>query len=331
MIPRILICAALLSLVALFAGCATYFHSFDQIPVEQSRWAMRRVQPSPDLDQLVTRCVTDSVHEIGEGHVTTDTVWVTLIDLCDPHYMRLGHYRGDEPVYPASVIKVGYLMAVFHQVRNGILPMSRTVKKELKLMIGISDNEATNRLLDRLTGTESGPELSREEFASFRYKRYTVDRYLKHLGLPGIFAIQKTWSKAPFGRDIQLLGRYTGDHYQYSNKMTTNDTARLLYLIAEKQVVDRRSCRKMLNLMQRNPQRAKQSRVKRIAAGASNSAKVWSKAGWTGLENHDAAIIELADGSRFILVVFTLYKEKETDIIQRVTEKVVAALSICSE
>ena len=178
----------------------------------------------------------------------------------------------------------------------------------------------------------SGCDITFTDYPEFAvpYKRYTVDRYIKHLGLPGIFAIQKTWSKAPFGRDVQLLGRYTGDHYQYSNKMTTNDTARLLYLIAEEQVVDRRSCRKMLNLMQRSPQRAKQWRVKRIAAGTPDSAKVWSKAGWTGLENHDAAIVELADGSRFILVVFTLHKEKETDIIQRITEKVVVALSSCS-
>jgi beta-lactamase class A len=324
---KILIGAQVAYLMATFIGCAAYIKSLDQIPVEQSHWALHKVQPSPELDHLVTRCVTDSVHEVGEGHVTTDTVWVTLIDLRDPHYVILGHYRGDEPVYPASVIKAAYMLAVFHQARDGMLPMTRIVKKDLKLMIGISDNEATNRLLDRLTGTESGPELPREEFATFRHKRYTVDRYLKYLGLPGIFAIQKTWSDAPYGRDVQLLGRYTGDHYQYSNKMTANDTARLLYLIAEKQTVDRQSCGKMLKLMERCPKRAKQQSVKRIAAGLPNSAKVWSKAGWTGLENHDAAIVRLAGGTRFVLVVFTLYREKETDIIQRITEKVVAALA----
>lgn len=327
MISRILIGVSLLCLVVICSGCAVYFQSLDQIPVEQSRWALRNVQRSPDLDQLVTRCVMDSIDEIGEGHVTSDTIWATLIDLRDAHYLRFGQYRGDEPVYPASVIKAAYLLAVFHQVRNGIFPMSRAVKKDLKLMIGISDNEATNRLLDRLTGTQSGPELSREEFASFRYKRYTIDRYLKHLGLHGIFAIQKTWSDAPFGRDVQLLGRFTGNHYQYSNKMTTNDTARLLYLIAEQQVADERSCGKMLKLLRRSPKRAKQYKVKRIAAGVPDSAKVWSKAGWTGLENHDAGIVELADGSRFVLVVFTLYKDKETDIIQRITEKVAAAFT----
>ena len=36
-----------------------------------------------------------------------------------------------------------------------------------------------------------------------------------------------------------------------------------------------------------------------------HGAKLWSKAGWTSSVKHDAAIVRLPSGRRFILVVFT--------------------------
>jgi hypothetical protein len=35
------------------------------------------------------------------------------------------------------------------------------------------------------------------------------------------------------------------------------------------------------------------------------NARIWSKAGWTSKTRHDAAIIELTGGRRFVLVVFS--------------------------
>jgi hypothetical protein len=55
-------------------------------------------------------------------------------------------------------------------------------------------------------------------------------------------------------------------------------------------------------------------------------AKLWSKAGWTSQTRHDAALVELADGRKFILVVFTTGQANERGIIPSVARVVMAGL-----
>ena len=54
--------------------------------------------------------------------------------------------------------------------------------------------------------------------------------------------------------------------------------------------------------------------------------RLWSKAGATGLEWHDASIIELPDGRKYILVVFTHYKETPTPFIALYTRNILEAM-----
>jgi len=42
-----------------------------------------------------------------------------------------------------------------------------------------------------------------------------------------------------------------------------------------------------------------------LGAGLPKGTRLWSKAGWTSRTRHDAAIIQLENGTRFILVVMT--------------------------
>jgi hypothetical protein len=42
-----------------------------------------------------------------------------------------------------------------------------------------------------------------------------------------------------------------------------------------------------------------------FGAGLPPGARLWSKAGWTSQTRHDAAIVALPDGPRFILVAFS--------------------------
>jgi beta-lactamase class A len=42
-----------------------------------------------------------------------------------------------------------------------------------------------------------------------------------------------------------------------------------------------------------------------LGAGLPGDARLWSKAGWTSKTRHDAAIVELKGGRRFVLVVFS--------------------------
>ena len=66
----------------------------------------------------------------------------------------------------------------------------------------------------------------------------------------------------------------------------------------------------MLELLSRDPapkEDNEESQVKGFTgAGLPAGSKLWSKAGWTSNTRHDAALVELPSGKRFILVTFTL-------------------------
>jgi hypothetical protein len=51
--------------------------------------------------------------------------------------------------------------------------------------------------------------------------------------------------------------------------------------------------------------------------------KLWSKAGWTSTTRHDAAYLELPDGSKFVLVTFTTDHANEREIIPTVARIVI--------
>ena len=52
-------------------------------------------------------------------------------------------------------------------------------------------------------------------------------------------------------------------------------------------------------------------------------AKLWSKAGWTDEARHDAAYVELPNGARFVLVIFTVGHAGEHDIIGNIARSIV--------
>jgi len=54
--------------------------------------------------------------------------------------------------------------------------------------------------------------------------------------------------------------------------------------------------------------------------------KLWSKAGWTSTTRHDAAYLEMPDGSKFVLVTFTTDHANDRDIIPTVARAVIEGL-----
>ena len=61
------------------------------------------------------------------------------------------------------------------------------------------------------------------------------------------------------------------------------------------------------------------------------SAKLWSKAGWTSQVRHDAAYIELADGAKFVLVIFTADHANEREIIPALGRVILGGIAATKE
>src|ERR1044071_1470018 len=136
------------------------------------------------------------VKGLAEKHLA-----VTLIDLTDPARPERGSFRGAEPIYPASVVKLFYLAAAHRWMEDGRLKESEEFDRGLRDMIVESSNDATAYVLDSLTGVSSGAELSPEELKKWGEKRNAVNRYFASLGYAvgagGINVNQKPWCEGP--------------------------------------------------------------------------------------------------------------------------------------
>lgn len=219
-------------------------------------------------------------------------------------------YRGVERIYPASIVKLFYLVAVHEWLETGMISTSDELERAVRDMIVDSSNDATGLVMDLLTGTTSGPELPPGPFATWQHQRNLVNRYFQSLNwreFETINANQKTWCDGPYGRERVFVGATLENR----NMLTTEATARLLHSMIGGVAVSPSRSQAMMTLMKRSLDPAAlaadpENQVTGfLGGGLPLEAKLWSKAGLTSTVRHDAAYIELPQTQPFLLVVFT--------------------------
>ncbi|MFH7025492.1 MAG: serine hydrolase [Heteroscytonema crispum UTEX LB 1556] len=260
------------------------------------------------------------------GALTADAFW--------NHPVRGFTYRGLERIYPASVVKLFYLVAVNEWLEKGMTNTSQELERAMRDMIVESSNDATSLVIDILSGTTSGPELAPGPFETWKYQRNIVNRYFQSLGweeLETINICQKTWCDGPYGRERAFYGEMLTN----CNMLNTNATARLLHTIVGGVAVSSGRSQAMMALMQRSlkvedlPKDVEEDQVTGFLGGAlPQEAQIWSKAGWTSQVRHDAAYIEIPDKRPYLLVVFTEGKAhaKSRDILPFVSKQFAEAV-----
>ena len=219
-------------------------------------------------------------------------------------------YRGVERIYPASVVKLFYLVAIHEWLEKGMVQTSTELERAIRDMIVDSSNDATSLVVDVLTGTTSGPELPAGPFETWKSQRNIVNRYFQSLGWSEMETInvnQKTWCDGPYGRERAFLGELMENR----NMLTTNATAQLLHSIVGGVAVSGARSQVMMKLLQRslNSDVATNSHENQVTgflgSGLPQDAQLWAKAGWTSQVRHDVAYIELPQQRPYLLVVFT--------------------------
>ncbi|WP_041596093.1 serine hydrolase [Halothece sp. PCC 7418] len=221
--------------------------------------------------------------------------------------MRGFNYRGGEVFYPASLVKLFYLVAVQEWLKRGLIFPSKELDRAIQDMIIDSSNDATSLVVDVLTGTTSGPELSRNAFLTWQSQRNLVNRYFKSLRweeLEPINVNQKTWGDGPYGREKAFIG----ESRENQNRLTTNAVARLFHHIV---MGNAAQSTLMMDLLFRSLPAASSDPEEEnqitgfLGEALPTEAKLWSKAGWTSWVRHDSAYIELPNHPPYLLVVFT--------------------------
>lgn len=277
------------------------------------------------LQELVNGAAHAALTKFADKKLTEAQLSITLIDLRDAQQPVTASFRGNERVYPASVVKLFYLVAVHRWLEDKKIEQTDELKRAVRDMIVDSSNEATQYVVDILTHTTGGFELPPREMEEWQSKRNVVNRYYSSLGYTNINTNQKTFCEDAYGRE--KVSR--GPNGENRNKLTTDATARLLSEIVTGRAVSPARSAQMMELLKRDFAGTSKDNDDQghgftgITMQGMTGAKLWSKAGWTSTTRHDAAYIELPNGAKFVLVTFTTDHANEREIIPTVARVVI--------
>src|SRR2546427_3527331 len=276
------------------------------------------------LQDVVNEAAHAALTKFADKKLTEAQLSITLIDLRDPQHPIAASFRGNERVYPASVVKLFYLVAVHRWLEDKKIQETDELKRAVRDMIVVSSNEATQYIVDVLTHTTGGYELPPKEMEVWQYQRNVVNRYFASLGYTNINVNQKTFCEDAYGRE--KVSR--GPNGENRNKLTTDATARLLAEIVTRQAVTPERSAQMMELLKRDYSGTSKDADDQahgftgIALQGIEGVRLWSKAGWTSTTRHDAAYLELPSGAKFVLVTFTTDHANEREIIPAVARVV---------
>ncbi|TVS04257.1 MAG: hypothetical protein EA413_09290 [Cyanobium sp. PLM2.Bin73] len=219
-------------------------------------------------------------------------------------------WAGSRQRYPASVVKLVYLIAAEAWLQDDLLVDEPELRRALAAMIQDSSNDATGLVVDLLSGTTSGPALPAAVMVGWIEQRQLVNRWLAGLGWPeleGVNACQKTWGDGPFGRELEFYGA----SLENRNRLSSEATARILEAVMASALVSPPACGRMQALLARSLDPGLRAADPEnqvdgfLGEGLPPGSLLWSKAGWMSQARHDAAYVEAEDHDPFLLVVFS--------------------------
>ena len=277
---------------------------------------------SPDLDRFLSSVARDVVSEFASDGLKDDGLSISVVDLSAANAVS-GSYRGDASHYPASVVKAFYLAYYEKQKEEGKVRDTPELVRAVKDMITVSSNDATGFVVDSITGTTSGPELSGREWEEWRKRRNAVNRFFAARGYKDLNVNQKTFCEDAYGREQAFREGGTN-----RNRMTTDIVARLFREVVRGEIAGPAGTQEMLALLSRDitPDKPfedfelEDARLagKRLPPGT----RFWSKSGDAYDVHHLVARVLLPNGADFVLAVFTKGVKAVPGVIPLIYEKI---------
>ncbi len=278
------------------------------------------------LDEIAREAAVQAVSKFRAKNLKPDEIGISVVKLHpENRTSESGSYRGDEAMYPASVVKMFYLAYAAKLLEEGKLKLTEEFDRALTDMIVDSNNDATGQVLDVITDTTGGAELPPEELKEWLEKRRAVNRWLTTIGITGINASNKTWNEGPYGRERQGYGK----DYEFRNMLTPNSCTKLMTQIALHQLVNpERStwCQKYLGRVIPADGGKNGQAIAYIGKILPKGSKLFSKAGWVTSEKHDVAHVVLPNGHEYVLAVFTKKHGTDRELLQFLARTVLQQL-----
>jgi protein phosphatase methylesterase 1 len=211
---------------------------------------------------------------------------------------RRGSVGGAALAYPASVVKLPYLVAAVHWcAERGRAP--DCLDADVRPMIVVSDNVATGRVVDAISGVANIESDADAGFYAWLERRRYTERLMASAGLLGQQRLlNKTWptnsGEEPVGYEklsIARVGR---------NAMAPDDAARLILAI-EEGVLEPQATEYMKQLLQRERFGGHGSFGRGLPPGTDYRAKIGNA--YDTLE--EVAAFTLPDQRKFVIAAFS--------------------------
>jgi beta-lactamase class A len=266
-------------------------------------------------DKKLKKIVDRLVKYARDNQLPVDSLSISLIDL---NNKTTSFYQEEIPRYPASVVKLFWMVALEAKIKQGTLSVfPSSINADLNTMMLKSDNDAASNVVDAITGTiSSNKTLDKQEFSQWKEQRQKLNNFYQEAGYKNINISQKTYPlplhniSEPQGADQQIRGDNPSKPQR--NKITTSHAARLMYEIVNGEAVAPDSQEKMLGLLNRDlsfwqsqPPNPEEFNPVQDLFGESLPAEVefYSKAGWTTTSRQEVAYVKTKN-TRYILAIF---------------------------
>ena len=149
---------------------------------------------------------------------------------------------------PGDLVQLPYLIASERWLQRGLLEDEPELLRALGAMARLGSHDATSYVVDRLSGTTSGPALAAPAREAWIAQRLLVNGWLASLGWPeleGCQAAQKTWQDGPYGREREFLG----PAQENGNRFSSDGFARLLEGVMAGTLISPPACQRMRSLL----------------------------------------------------------------------------------
>lgn len=267
----------------LFSACFLFLmsllYSQNELPIhsENSKIKSLRSLLDPDLQTKFENELNSNPE--WKRLIAAKKMAVGVVDLSDTENSRFARVNGNFMMYAASLPKIAILLAAMDAIEKGELKETPIVKKDMRLMISKSDNEAATRMIDRI-----GYDKLEAVMTDPKYDFYDED-----LG-GGLWVGKRYGSGGDTHREpLKNL----------SHAATVNQVCRYYYLLAHGKLVNEKRSKQMLDIME-NPELHHKfvNTLDQIAP----SARLFRKSGSWRTFHSDSVLVWGDEERRYIIV-----------------------------
>jgi beta-lactamase class A len=290
-------------ITTLFLSLCSFLPAQGELPLKVPSDQIRPLRSL--LDTSLQRSLENQIYRNPEWKELIDSkrMAIGLVDLRDPENVKFARINGNHMMYAASLPKIAILLAAMDAIEKGELKESSEVKKDMRLMISKSDNQASTRMIDRV-----GYAKIEEVMTNPKYEFYDEDT----------------------GGGLWVGKRYGGGGDTHrepiknlSHAASVTQVCRFYYLLANGKLVNQERSAQMLDIMENPELHHKFVNTLNILAP---DARIFRKSGSWRNYHSDSALVWGIDKNRRYILVALIEDAKGEQIIRNLVRPVETSL-----